>query len=256
MHTSPRGLVSLVKKVLRRQKLEVIQLSTYAQQVATIEFYRLHWPGSSSQWSQDVFVLWVSNLLKGGTFLEIGGADGFTHSNTFSLERHHGWQGLLLEPDPEQFQILRQSRPRSVCRNTCISPEGLSDKRYRLRQLDQLSAIHGYEGSDMHSEARLQSRSFVNVTSESLNTVLAATAYDYFSLDVEGAELPIIQTLDWANINKPSVLTVEHNFREDDRAVMLEILAAQGYRTYFDRYPWLTRGDLWAALPPRTEVSS
>jgi hypothetical protein len=177
--------------------------------------------------------------------LEIGGADGFTHSNTYSLERNYDWRGLLLEPDPEQFRLLKSARPKSICRNHCISPEGIADKCYQLRQFDQLSALSGYEGSDMHSDARLLSNTFVNVVSESLNAILAATAYDYFSLDVEGAELGILRTVDWHTIHKPRV---EHNHRFHDKAVITDILASNGYTIYFERYPWLTRGDLWASL--------
>ena len=40
-----------------------------------------------------------------GYFIEIGGFDGVTLSNTYLLEQQ-GWSGLLVEPLPEHFARL------------------------------------------------------------------------------------------------------------------------------------------------------
>jgi hypothetical protein len=36
-----------------------------------------------------------------GFFVEVGGNDGISQSNTAYLERYLGWRGLLIEPIPE-----------------------------------------------------------------------------------------------------------------------------------------------------------
>ena len=46
-----------------------------------------------------------------GVFLEAGGFDGYTQSNTYYLERHRGWHGILVEPVPELAAQARRNRP-------------------------------------------------------------------------------------------------------------------------------------------------
>jgi hypothetical protein len=38
-----------------------------------------------------------------GFFVECGALDGETRSNTLTLERRHGWRGVLIEADPENL---------------------------------------------------------------------------------------------------------------------------------------------------------
>ena len=52
---------------------------------------------SYSQARQDIVVRELSGNKKGGTFVELGGYDGITYSNTLRLEEEHGWSGLLIE---------------------------------------------------------------------------------------------------------------------------------------------------------------
>src|SRR5437899_10876999 len=46
-----------------------------------------------------------------GVFVEAGGHDGFTQSNTYYLERFRGWSGVLVEPIPELAAEARRNRP-------------------------------------------------------------------------------------------------------------------------------------------------
>ena len=43
---------------------------------------------------------------KSGFFIEAGAADGEWFSNTLYFERHHGWTGLLVEPNPDLLSNL------------------------------------------------------------------------------------------------------------------------------------------------------
>src|SRR5690606_11138553 len=60
-----------------------------------------------------------------GYFVEFGAGDGKTLSNTWWLEHHRGWHGLLCEPEPRNLaKISRRSRPRSVVEPVCVGPAG------------------------------------------------------------------------------------------------------------------------------------
>src|SRR5919204_1385480 len=59
----------------------------------------------------------------GGFFVEAGGNDGYTQSNTYAFERVHGWRGVLVEPVAELARACALERPRShVVRAALVSP--------------------------------------------------------------------------------------------------------------------------------------
>src|SRR5690606_31382762 len=58
----------------------------------------------------------------GGWFVEAGGHDGYTHSNTYYLERFRGWRGLLVEPAPSLAREARLERTRSTVVQAALVP--------------------------------------------------------------------------------------------------------------------------------------
>jgi hypothetical protein len=44
---------------------------------------------------------------KGGSFIEAGGNDGLSQSNTYWFERFRGWRGLLVEAVPRRCRECR-----------------------------------------------------------------------------------------------------------------------------------------------------
>jgi len=68
---------------------------------------------SKSQVYQDLFVIYYSNLKKGGTFIEIGGGNGKTISNTYLHEKKYKWNGVICEPVrnlQKQIKSIRKAK--------------------------------------------------------------------------------------------------------------------------------------------------
>jgi FkbM family methyltransferase len=60
----------------------------------------------------------------GGVFIEAGGFDGYTQSNTYYLERFRGWRGILVEPMPELAALARRNRPGArVIQSALVDPQ-------------------------------------------------------------------------------------------------------------------------------------
>lgn len=95
-----------------------------------LRFYAAKFSQSNSQWGQDIFVTYITNEARGLKFLEIGGADGLTHSNTLLLSEKYQWSGVLVEPDRDQFALLSQIRKESACLNAAISPDKSLTPKY------------------------------------------------------------------------------------------------------------------------------
>ena len=97
-----------------------------------MRFYAAHHMKSKSQWSQDIWVMYESRNSTNKSYLEIGGADGYTHSNTLSLEMYLGWSGTLVEPERHQFNILKIARRNNNLLNRALSPDGIYEKDFKV----------------------------------------------------------------------------------------------------------------------------
>ena len=89
--------------------------------------------------------------------------------------------------------------------------------------------------SDEHAEKRKGGNTY-QVQTVSLADLLrehkAPKAIDYVSIDVEGAEREVLNAFDFSF--DISILTIEHNYRERDRAVIRTLLTARGYTPVFE----------------------
>ncbi len=192
---------------------------------------------SHSYQGQDLFVLEVLGGLRGGYFLDSGASNGRKGSNTMLLETVYGWTGVCVEPNQESFRQLKANRT-CICLNCCLYNQngpvefleaadvyggiiGEYDARH-LRFARKLLAGRWPEGAPPPTVSK-QARTIRSV----LHSVGAPRTVDYWSLDTEGSELPLLLSFPFDEY-RLRVLTVEHNngaVREQIRS----FLESQGY---------------------------
>ena len=68
------------------------------------------------------------NRIKDGFFIEAGAFDGETFSNTLFFELKKNWTGLLVEPNPDAFEILQMK----VGIKNKYSPNGFGQKSPKM----------------------------------------------------------------------------------------------------------------------------
>lgn len=218
-------------------------------------------PDARAQCMQDVFVLCALRGKRDGFFVEAGAANGVEFSNSYLLERRFGWKGILVEPSRAWHDILRANRP-----GTIVDTRALWSKTggLRLPFTDvgdaNLSTLSPFVGGDGHAQVRKENTVGVyQVETVSLNRLLsdhgAPDSIDYLSLDTEGSELTILQSVDFRKglfDNRFSVITCEHNYHQDKRQAIHGLLAHHGYRQVL---PELSKWDDWylhESVPPIT----
>eukprot|EP00122_Pirum_gemmata_P007401 Pgem_evm1s6793 len=175
-----------------------------------------------SQIEQDsYFVQQISKYQPNGTFVEIGGYDGVTGSNTYYMEKNLNWTGLVVEPNPEAYKKCVQSRPRSVVIDKAIYEYDHSEIEFRIpvgREIEggqgQLSAMVDHIRPDnlWKFKDSYDQSNVITVKTVNINTLLKNTGLkhiDYLSLDVEGYELDILKQWDFCRF-PVDFLTVEH----------------------------------------------
>ena len=140
---------------------------------------------------------------RGGTFIELGANDGLA-SNTLYLERCLGWSGLLIEGQPRTFARLRANRPASVAVGSAIcDSHGYTNFTVR-KGGDPTAGIFAHMSKAHVRRWRIRAAQRVSVPCGPLGdwlSLLGMDTVDFFSLDVEGAELMVLGTVDWAKLS-------------------------------------------------------
>lgn len=190
---------------------------------------------SKSQLGQDKFVLEVLNYKKRGFFVEFGATNGVDLSNTYMLERHFDWTGILVEPARVWHDELKKSR-RSRIVTDCVTERTGDYIEFIESENPELSSLKMYSSTDCHSVLRNNRVINYQVRTISLQDLLhkydAPKIIDYLSIDTEGSEFTILNAFDFKKYEF-KVITVEHNFTEN-RAKIYDLLTLNGYERVFE----------------------
>jgi FkbM family methyltransferase len=228
--------------------------------LAPIDLYK-------SQSLQDVFLdRWVFAGMTGGVFVDIGAHDGVSLSNSFFFEQARGWTGICIEPNPDTFQRLIANR-RTDALNCCVAARsgtvqfqkisGYSEMlsgiavnyrpEHRKRVDDELKQ-HGGSSELIAIEAR---------TMSDIAAQHGLSEITYLSIDTEGSELEILQSMD---LERPFVhaVTAECNF-DDAKTQMVSLMYRHGFdcvMTLSHDLVFINRASPYRALHARARQSS
>lgn len=199
----------------------------------------------------------LKNFFRGkntGTYLEMGALDGVRYSNTMYYQQV-GWKGVLIEPNTAMYSLLKQNRPLDVCINLAVC--------------DHPQPVHFIGGAELGGIWEFMSEPYKqqwysNVTPEDiLNTPIVTCQplhsvlrkldvqhIDFFSLDVEGAELEVLQTFPF-DFTSLGVVVIEAQGRDPgkDDAVR-KIMTDHGLtlHAHVERNDWFVNSSIVAAI--------
>jgi hypothetical protein len=144
-------------------------------------------------WGQAGQDRWVIDTLgnEPGVFVDVGAYDGVATSNTLCLESDFGWTGLCIEPDPDAFRHLAGVR-NCHCINVAVA-----DKPGEVVIQPTGRTCPALPLGDIID------RYFPP------NVVI-----DYLSIDIEGAEMSALRTIDFSR-RQVRTITIEHNLYRD-----------------------------------------
>jgi len=147
---------------------------------------------------------WVDSHLKhrnNGFFVECGAFDGQMFSNTLFFELKRNWTGLLVEVGRNVYRQILDRKRHVYSINACLSPI----KSPSLLKFTEVHAIGGLDDFQEPSHAYEVKRRGHKPTDNTVTAIcypfyslmlaIGRTRIDFFSLDVEGAELFILNTI-------------------------------------------------------------
>jgi len=182
---------------------------------------------SRSQIGQDLFVIDYYRGKKGGFFVDIGAGDGSLFSNTYLLEKKYNYKGICIEPLPNQYNQLIRHRNVS-CLNIAVYKQSENNTvKFTIDPDYLLSGItdHRPPSNNQTMEILVHTKTLTQILDEEH----APRFIEYISIDTEGSEYIILQTLDFAKY-KFGLVNVEHNYDNQKRLSIKELLEANGYR--------------------------
>jgi hypothetical protein len=236
-----RGILSYLLKPLGIQRLGGLRLLRYygAHPFFIIRMLR----ASKSQICQDVFVACQLGLWKKTSahryFVEFGATDGITMSNTYIFEKRFGWDGLLIEPARVWKDRLIANRSSDFDFRCVFNATG-QKVEFNESENAVYSTIQNFSKIDTHAQERITGGKYI-VDTVTLNDVLenhnAPKIIDYLSIDTEGSEFTILNSVDF-NTWSFKVITVEHNYTSQ-RALIYELLTLNGYKRVLENISFM-----------------
>ena len=146
-----------------------------------------------------------------GFYVELGANDGISQSNTLYLEKNLNWRGVLVEPNKKNYLKCVQNRSElnAIFHNACVS-FNYKKKFVNFLYADLMSISLDLESdiSDPYVHQKIGLNFLPDDTSDlrfvapavTLNKLLieakAPSLIDLLVLDVEGAEIEILEGID------------------------------------------------------------
>jgi len=207
---------------------------TYPQPISERRLLLTPPHGHTAQHRQDY---WIDTILQNrtdGFFVECGAFTGERLSNTVFFEVKRNWTGLLVEAGPRSYKGLLNKKRHAYSIHACLSPVS-SPKLLNFREVQDVSTLTDFEeSSHLNKTKRIfglpKGTPVICYPFYSIMLAIGQTRVDFFSLDVEGAELPILRTIPFDKIYI-DVIMVEYGVwgsRPESEKKLIEV------RRFFD----------------------
>ncbi len=166
-----------------------------------------------------------------GFFVEAGALDGKFLSNSWFFEQCLGWRGLLIEGNPANYISVKENRPHTTALHQAIC---------RHERLVNFTVDGGaVAGSMSHMPGSFLRQWHGRMDPRTVTVYCAPLAHafcllgvneiDFFSLDVEGAELEAVASIDFSRVNIRVMIVEadEHNVTKNN--AVRDIMERNGF---------------------------
>ena len=178
-----------------------------------------HYQKSYAQQGEDIVLQRILLGFDKGFYVDIGAHHPKRFSNTYFYYKK-GWCGINVEPNPNAKKLFDKIRPRDI--NLEIP---ISDKEEELiYYMFNDPALNGFS-KDISDEVKelkdyriigtmkMKTRTLSNILDEYLPR---GQKIDFFSIDVEGFDLKVLNSNDWEKYNPTVILVEDKEFEIND----------------------------------------
>jgi FkbM family methyltransferase len=183
-----------------------------------------------SQDNQDQYVeTHVFKGYKNGFFVDVGAHDGISINNTYYFEKYNNWTGINIEPMKKVFDKLVHNRPNSINLNCAVcNHDGETEFLCNEGYTEMISGIK--DNFDPRHVQRLEQENrqhgsttdVIKVQTKKLETIFDEnniSHVNYVSIDVEGAEFEVIQSINFDKVFI-DVIGFENNYNDRSTSII------------------------------------
>jgi hypothetical protein len=212
-----------------------------------------------SQSDEDVILLDWFNGLCGGSYIEMGALDGVTYSNSYVFNRAFGWKGLMVELGPSNFKLLRENRPKELA----LVNAGVCEKKRMLHYVERPLApavggiwefaAPGFKKKWWPDIKDVNSQGVIPIECSPLQDIIdehigKQAYFDFFSLDIEGAEVEAMHSIDFQRVGFGIILVESDEWDALKNMALRTFLESKGYIFLMDRKRsyWFVNKNFWS----------
>ncbi len=143
-------------------------------------------------------------------YIEIGANHPVVHSSSYLFHKKYGAHGILVEPIPALCEILSRSRPGDSVVNCAVSASHDETATLYVARHSALSSLDKDHIKQFSGEGKsiADVLTVPNLHINSFMEIYAPKIIDFLSVDTEGMDLKILQTLDTDRF-RPAVIQCE-----------------------------------------------
>jgi FkbM family methyltransferase len=185
-----------------------------------------------SQLGEDLFIFknFINKIVKDGIFIELGALDGIKYSNSKFFEDILGFTGILIEPT-KNYQKLIINRPN--CKNFNYAISNIEGENIFIGD-DATAGIMDNIPEFMLNLYHKNKSLKYKVEGIPISKIINQSKINYidiYFIDVEGAELMVLETTDW-NIPIYLIIIELHNIDIEKDNNCRELLEKNGFKFY------------------------
>ena len=188
---------------------------------------------SFSQFGEDRIIENIFGNKTRGFYVDVGCNLPITYSNTWKLYLK-GWHGIAIDANPNIISEYQKVRPKDIAVSRVISNKNETVEFYFSNTSHLISGIG--EKSEGHWKRSAENSNIVKCKSAKLYDILQEHSvshdFDLLTIDTEGNELQVLESIDLDTF-RPSLIVVEiHNFDFSNPGLnsVYKMLSKRGYR--------------------------
>ena len=210
----------MLKKILR--KLHIIH-NIYIKHKFFIK------KNSYAMDNEDIAVLDYFKDKKNGFYVDVGCYHPIHRSNTYLLHKQN-WCGINIDTSEFSIDLFDFIRPKDLNYNCAISNKKEMIKLFYQKKLSQLSTIE----IDQAKKVFQGNIKVKEIQAFTLDEILSRSKYkntkiDFLDIDVEGADLKVLEGLSF-EIYKPELVCVEIHEKEIKQSKIYNFLVNKDYK--------------------------
>jgi FkbM family methyltransferase len=175
------------------------------------------------------------------SYLDIGANEPVAGSNTY-LFYLFGSKGVCVEPNPALFKKIQKIRPKDTCLNVGIGLHNTASADFYVFPESGWSTFSKEEAEYRKSNGQPYTE-VIQMPLKNVNEIIQenfTTAPDLISIDVEGLDFEILQSLDFDKY-APKALVVEtirfgDSAKAEKQQNIIDFVCSKGYFVYADTH--------------------